>query len=125
MVRHMVSKFLSYIAGLTLVMGLAACATDLGSNLPTFSRKAGTIASIEMLWPDGSGMGSFVSAIGGGATAKLRYRVQVGLEDGHQAFLKVDGDAPLAVGERVEVDFARIYPRSPDALPVPTPEMGS
>lgn len=97
---------------------------------PSYLAAAGETAavkSIELAWPDGRGMGAFVSSIDPqeepARAAALRYRVFVVFDSGSHTVLMQDGSVALAVGQRVKLSDGRAFPTEapdvPHLSPVP------
>lgn len=96
------------------VAALAGCSMNQPAY-PAWRNESGNINSIEMAWPDGSGMGAFVDTTGGSAaTAALKYRVRIVFDTGFTTTLVQDGSDALEVGERVSIQGGRVVRRETD-----------
>ena len=90
---------------------------------PSYTAAAGetaSVESIELAFPDGRGVGAFLSAIDPGSdptiAASQRYRVRVVFDSGNHTTLVQDGTVPLAISQRVKLTGGRAFPTSPPAV---------
>ena len=86
-----------------------------------------SVETIELAFPDGRGVGAFMSAIDpqhdAALAASQRYRIGVVFDSGNHTVLVQDGTVPLALGERVKLEAGRALPTArPDTWhPAPAP----
>jgi hypothetical protein len=98
-----------------------------GPSYIAAANETAAVKSIELAWPDGRGMGAFVSSIDPqeepARAAQLHYRVDVIFDSGSHTVLTQDGSIALAVGQRVVLNDGRAYPTdkedAPHLSPVP------
>jgi hypothetical protein len=98
-----------------------------GSSYIAAADETAAVKSIELAWPDGRGMGAFVSVIDPqeepARAAQIHYRVDVIFDSGSHTVLTQDGSVALAVGQRVVLRDGRALPTDrtdvPHLAPVP------
>ncbi len=83
-----------------------------------------SVETIELAFPDGRGVGAFMSAIDPqndpALAASQRYRIGVVFDSGNHTVLVQDGTVPLALGQRVKLEAGRALPTDrPDAWHLP------
>lgn len=97
-----------------VALSVSACSFTAGSSYVSYLDEPATVSSIELLWPNGQGMGSFVDSTPGtpGALAPehLLYRVNLVFDDGQHTAITQDGATPLEVGTRVRIEGGRVVP---------------
>jgi len=113
--RRSVSLLCYFFALCTL---LGACAiTPLPASV-SYRGEPATVAAIELLWPNGEGMGSFVDSTAGPGGASsvgaLLYRVSILFDDGQRASVAQDSSTPVAVGMRVWLEGGRVVEHAAD-----------
>jgi len=98
-----------------------------GPSYIAAANETAAVKSIELAWPDGRGMGAFVSSIDPqeepARAAQLHYRIDVIFDSGNRTVVTQDGSVALAVGQRVVLSDGRAYPTDkadpPHLSPVP------
>jgi hypothetical protein len=103
----------AFVAGLAAVL-VGACSPIAQPGYFTYVGEPATVSTIEMLWPNGDGMGAFVESTvlsnSAGAETALRYRVTIQF-DGGQRTSVVQGATPhMTLGDRVMLRDGQLVP---------------
>ena len=109
--RRFTLAFVFFFATAVLSYG---CAFNFGPATVNYAGEPATISSIELLWPTGEGMGSFVdSTTSAGppeSAGHFRYGITLVFDDGQHERVTQDGSVALAVGTRVRIEGGRVVP---------------